>query len=171
MNTWYQDFRKTFEPMYNNDFALFCDLLAATSQQCHVKTNYKRALQAYNSYKCKGKADTKGMMKVVKKNVYRAIKRQSLSGRKISAFAANLKGDLTQVTVDTWIAKHFGFSRRFSGKEYQIMSDHIKAQAERLQVFPAILQAKIWCDTIKAHGKKPTSYVNCIDKQLKLWED
>lgn len=165
MKNWYQQIRKQLEPIYGKDYPLFCDILAATSQRNSIKKNYNLAVRIYETWKA-GNVDLSGMMQSIRNNVIRALNREPLSGRKITNFAANLKGDLTKVTVDTWMFKHFGLYN--SPKHYSIIEKNIKREAIKHGLFPAQLQAQIWCDTIRQNGRKPYSYLDCT-KQMKLF--
>lgn len=166
MNNWYQKVRKELEPVYKKDYPLFCDILAATSQRNSIKKNYNLAVRVYETHKA-GRVDLSGMMNTMRNNVIRALKREPLSGRKITNFAKNLKGDLTAVTVDAWMFKYFKLNR--SDKHYTIIEKKVKREAKKKGLFPAQLQAQIWCDTIRQAGRKPKSYLNYIDKQMKLF--
>lgn len=48
---WYATARIKIKELFGDDSKLFCELLAATSPQTGVETNYKFALEAYNSFK------------------------------------------------------------------------------------------------------------------------
>jgi hypothetical protein len=104
------------------------------------------------------------------KNIFRALNGEPLSGRKVRAFAANLKGDLHEVTIDIWTARFFGYER-VTNKVYDKCEASIRCAAILHEVKPAEMQAQIWCHAIIVAGKKPKSYLAAIDNQLKLWED
>jgi len=109
---WYQESRQVIEELYGDDADMFCDLLAATSPRKQVKVNWDIAQHIYERYKHDGYIDCKGLMGSHIPNVLRALYREPLHGYKVPAFAANLKGDMNRVTIDTWIKRYFGLKQR-----------------------------------------------------------
>jgi hypothetical protein len=176
MHNWYQKCRAEIEKRYGDDADLFCDLLAATSPRKHVKSNWKLAVRIYEKYKKDGPAfcaepETQpGVMPCHYKNIFRALNGEPLSGRKVRAFAANLRGDLDQVTIDVWTARFFGFEK-ITDKVYTRCVQVIRATAGYTGQKPAEVQAEIWCEAMRAAGRKPKSFISAMDFQLKLWEE
>jgi len=104
----------------------------------------------------------KGVMKTHKPNVIRALKREPLSGNKVRAFAANLKGNLEEVTIDVWVCRFFGWDdkKSMTDKVYKERADHIRLLANCKNLKPAEYQAVIWYRAIHKAGKKPQSYLS-----------
>ena len=159
---WYAKCRAEIEKLYGDDADLFCDLLAATSPRKHVKANWKLADYVYKT------RDTSRCLPAHKKNIERAFSGEPLSGRKVRAFAANLKGDLTKVTVDVWICRYFGVEK-LNSRLYDVIETIIKVNAIVEDKEPAELQAEIWCEALEEAGRKPISFISAIDYQLKLF--
>ena len=156
---WYSDSRKTIEKIFGDDADLFCDLLAATSPRKQVKANWNVARDIYERYKHDGYIDCSGIMGTMIPNVLRALYREQLSGYKVPAFAANLKGDMNRVTIDIWTLRYFGLQQnRIRRGEYYRMEKAIQKMARRRNIKPAEYQAKIWCIAVTKAGKTPVSY-------------
>jgi len=103
-------------------------------------------------------------------NIIRALQRQPLSGNKVTAFAANLKGDYEQVTLDVWMCRHYGYPQILSDKKYAELAAIVKTEAAAAGLHPAEYQAVIWHETIRAYGKKPRSYLGVRDRHQKYFE-
>lgn len=176
MNNWYQNARAEIVKLYGDDADLFCDLLAATSPRKSVKANWKLAVRIYRDYKRNGPAfcaepETQpGVMPCHYKNIFRALNGEELSGRKVRAFAANLRGDLNVCTIDIWIMRYFGFDK-LTDKTYSFIESVIKMMAATCGAKPAELQAELWCQIILEHGRTPKSYLAAIDRQGRLWNE
>lgn len=169
-NNWYSKCRAEVEKIYGDDADLFCDLLAATSPRKQVKANWRLAVEIYNEYKLADDGDwvvLPGLMRCHILNVLRVFNREPLSGRKVRAFAANLKGDLSQVTVDMWIGRFYGYEK-ITNKVYDHIEWVIKECAEIIGIEPAELQAELWCRAIEAEGRVPKSFLAAIDRQMKF---
>ena len=172
MKNWYQNCTEEIKKRYGGDWELFVDLLAATSPRKHVKANWRLAERIFKLYIEKHEwceiNKMPGLMPCHTGNVYRALTRQPLSGRKVRAFAANLKGDFSQVTVDVWVGRFYGYEK-ITNKVYDHIEWVIKQCAEIIGVTPAELQAELWCQAMRAEGKTPKSYLAAIDFQMKLF--
>ena len=164
---WYKNCTDLIKKLYGDDWELFCDILAALSPRQQIKRNWSLAVQVYDSHK-QGDINYQGCMPCHVKNIQRAINREPLSGQKVSAFASNLKGDLSKVTVDMWMCKLFNI-KTLNKKLYQEVSDCITHTADLISWQPAELQAVLWCEIVKKHGRRPKSYCDCIDKQMLLF--
>jgi hypothetical protein len=161
MQNWYKKCRAKIEQLYGNDADLFCNLLAACSPRRHVKTNWKMAVNIYKH------RDYTGCMPCHFANIKRALAGKELSGRKVRAFAANLKGDLNKVTVDVWVARFFGFDK-VTDKIYSMVESIIRAAAAYEGLKPAEMQAQIWCEAMQAEGRTPISFLAAIDNQMEF---
>ena len=169
MKLWYQRCTYEIKNLYGEDWELFADLLAACSPRKHIKSNWRMAVRIYDSWK-HGEVDYTGCLPCHRGNVDRVLSGQELSGRKVRAFAACLKGDLNQVVVDVWVARFFGFEN-VTNKVYDMCIDIIHAAAGFAGEFPAEVQAQVWCESLQLAGRKPLSFCSAIDKQMKFWED
>lgn len=178
LNNWYAKCRAEIEKIYGTDADLFCDLLAATSPRKQVKANWNLAVKIYELYTAVGismcahmvrtnKSGIAGIIPCHKNNIHNALFGEPLSGRKVRAFAANLKGDLTQVTVDVWIGRFYGYEK-ITNEVYDHIEWVIKECAELLGMQPAELQAELWCRAIEAEGRVPKSFLCAIDRQYKF---
>jgi hypothetical protein len=177
MKNWYAKCRTEIEKLYGEDADLFCDLLAATSPRKQVKANWKLATLIYTEVvagtEICGRRWSKlknipGIMPCHRNNIRAALVGEPLSGRKVRAFAANLKGDLSQVTVDVWIGRAYGHEK-ITEAVYDFIEAEIKYCASLLGMKPAEFQAELWCRQIRAAGKTPKSFLAAIDYQMKLF--
>ena len=161
VSTWYQDSRAVIVDRYGDDADLFCDILAATSPRKQVRANWLLAVRTFGSYKKTGGYNKTGMMKAHWMNVDRALDGTPLSGYKVPAFAANLRGDLERVTIDTWVLVYYGIQQpNIRRKEYYRMEKAMQMLARRRSMKPAEYQAMIWCKAVIAAGRTPYSYVD-----------
>jgi len=158
---WYTESRATIEKLFGDDADLFCDLLAATSPRKQVKANWRVALRVYNAYKAGTEIPRTGLMPAHTQNVMRALRGHELSGPKVSAFAANLKGDHSRVTIDVWVLRYFKIGKkRITAKQYIELEKKIQRLARRHKLSPAAYQAKIWRESMRRAGRKPISYTS-----------
>ena len=158
---WYSESRKTIETMFGDDADLFCDLLATTSPRKQVKTNWRVAVRVYEAHKAGLEIPRTGLMPAHIGNIERALAGRELSGPKVSAFAANLKGDHNRVTIDVWVLRYFKISKkRISVKQYVELEKKIQRLARRHHLSPAAYQAKIWAVSMRRYGRIPTSYTS-----------
>ena len=167
---WYSESRKTIEKIFGDDADLFCDLLAAISPRKQIKTNWNAARRVYEAHKTGLPIPTTGLLPAHIGNIRRALAGQELSGPKVSAFAANLKGDHSRVTIDVWVLRYFKINKnRISVKQYIELEKKIQRLARRHKMTPAAYQAKIWRESMRRAGRKPISYTSVSDiNQLKF---
>ena len=105
--------------MFGDGADLFIDLLAATSPRKQVKANWNIAKRLYFAHVNGRKLPRAGLLPAHKGNIERALKGEPLSGNKVSAFAANLKGDLSRVTIDIWVLRYFDIDKMsLTNKQY-----------------------------------------------------
>lgn len=69
--------------------------------------------------------------------------RSALRGPKVEAFGANLRGDLSYVTVDVW-ATRAAIGRDLPGRDRRAIIAGYKLAARRAGVSPAEFQAIVW---------------------------
>jgi len=156
---WYAESRQVIEELYGDDADMFCDLLAASSPRKQLKANWNLAQNIYERYKADGYIDNRGVMAPFMPNVLRALYGEPLSGYKVPAFAANLKGDMNRVTIDVWTLRYFGLKQDYiRRKEYYRLEAAIQKMARRRGMQPAEYQAIIWCKAVEAAGRVPVSY-------------
>ncbi len=166
MNTWYQDSRAVIVERFGDDADMFCDILAATSPRKQVKANWNLAVKILREYKSTGSYFRRGMMKSHWMNVDRALKGEPLSGYKVPAFAANLRGDLERVTIDTWVLSFFRLKQyQIRRAEYFRMEKAIQMLARHRGMKPAEYQAMIWCKAVERAGRTPYSYADAANSE------
>lgn len=70
----------------------------------------------------------------------------ALNGAKTNAFARNIAGDLSAVTIDTWMIKAAGMDNKkgVNKSQYKLLAGIITELAEEHGIAPAQLQALIW---------------------------
>ena len=164
-SNWYTDSRQVIEQLYGDAADMFCDILAATSPRKQVKVNWDISQNIYERYKHDGYIDCQGLMGSHIPNVLRAIYREPLHGYKVPAFAANLKGDLNRVSIDTWTIRYFGITQKqIRRKEYYRLEAAIQKMAKRRNMLPAEYQAVIWCKAVTAAGRIPVSYADIVNE-------
>ena len=128
-----------------------------------MKVNWDLARHIYERYKHNGYIDCQGVLSTQIPNILRALYREPLSGYKVPAFAANLKGDMNRVTIDIWTLRYFGLQQsRIRYKEYYRMEAAIQKMARRRNMKPAEYQAKIWCIAVTKAGRTPVSYKDVV---------
>ena len=176
MNTWYTRIRTEIEAQYGDDADLFCDLLAACSPRRQVSANWKLADRIYTHWTAvvlpvqdwSGTAwEWLGVMTPMRPNVIRALYGEELSGPKVRAFAANLKGDHSQITVDVWMLKLFNHDKPSAKGREEVCKFVIRA-AEEMGCEPAEMQAELWAFSIQRAGREPKSYMAAAVKQRQL---
>lgn len=83
-----------------------------------------------------------------------------VTGQKVSAFAAALRGDYNSVVVDTWMIAASGLNPKteFVHRNglYNIIANCIKEIASELYLEPALVQARIWCSIRRHYGYPET---------------
>jgi hypothetical protein len=194
---WYQECGDSIRAEFGADSELFIDLLAATSPRKQVSANWRLAMRIYHVWKNEPQKDWflrcyaankqydkssdyilfhnnmfKGVMKPHRPNVIRALMRQPLSGNKVRAFAANLKGNLNEVTIDVWVCRYYGWDdkKSMTDKVYKQRAAHIKMCSAIYGLKPAEYQATIWYEAIRKAGKKPQSYLSVKHRHQMYFE-
>ena len=176
LNNWYSRVREEIKSQYGDDWELFADLLAATSPRKQVSANWKLADKVYRHLVdripqgagcLEACLSSIGVMSSQQPNVIRALKREPLSGPKVRAFAANLKGDMSQVTVDVWMLRLFDYDKPTEKHRKEVVDYVIRAAAE-LGCEPAECQAEMWEHSVRRAGREPKSYLVTAVKQRQL---
>jgi hypothetical protein len=179
---WYRNCGDAIRKEFGSDADLFIDILAATSPRKQVSANWRLAMRIYHIWKighgwAKLAYDTEydanlmtGTLPAHRKNIIRALWRESLSGNKVRAFAANLKGDLDAVTIDVWMQRYYGCEGTLTDKKYNELADRIRQDSVANGLEPAEYQAIIWCKAIEAAGRKPKSFLTVPNKGQQYFE-
>jgi len=195
---WYRECGDSIRAEFGADSELFIDLLAATSPRKQITTNWRLAMRIYHVWNSIGdhkdwffrcyatgknypkdsdfvvlcKNLFKGTLPAHRPNIIRAFKREPLSGNKVRAFAANLKGNLDEVTIDVWVCRYFGWDdkKSMTNKVYTERADCIRHYAKAVGKKPAEFQAEIWYEAIRAASKKPQSYLSVRDRNQMYFE-
>lgn len=171
LNSWYTRVREEIEAQYGDDWELFADLLAATLPRKQMSTNWKLANDIYNSIKYGSNYHRRDWPKVLKDigvmssqipNVIRALRGEPLSGPKVRAFAANLKGNHDEITVDVWMLKLFD---KPSAKAREEVCEYVVRAAEEMGCSPAEMQAEMWEFSVRRAGRESKSYLAAAVKQ------
>ena len=165
--SWYTDATKLVKEIYGENWKLFVKLLASTSPRQSVKKNWKLSdalLKAYLDREDKPKKWGRilsDLMPAHLTNVLRSIAGRPIKGPKVSRFAANLLGDLSQVTIDVWICKAYKIDQnRLTPNVYKRLANKIKADAKRQGILPANYQAVLWYCIRRLSGKKVKSFLS-----------
>lgn len=145
---WYYNTRVHTEKIFGLDTDLFIDLLAATSPNTNVKANVSKALTAYRQFKNNEKFSGQlpiclNMLDIVRSNYFTG-QSKPFGGPKVQAFAKALKGDFSQVVVDTWMLRAFDIPNA-TPLQVRKITCFIKKKAVRFEMTPAEVQAAIWC--------------------------
>ncbi len=145
---------------------LFIDLLAATSPQTNIVRNTFLTAQLFayinDAILCKMPMKFEAHLN----NVCRALLGLPLSGQKVEAFQANLRGDQNAVTVDVWMMRVFNRdSDAPSAKEYEDLTAATRKVAKQYGVAPAQMQAALWVG-IKALEGDPADTPEPFEKTL-----
>lgn len=165
--TWYQDATTLIRQLYGDYADLFCDVLASTSPRQAIKRNWRQTAAIVAAYiDRKNKPDVFGnllasCMPAHLNNVIRALQGRPIQGPKVSRFAANLKGDLSVVTIDVWICKAYGIEHNaLTSAIYAKLESKIQQDAKRANATPAGYQAVLWYAIRRHAGKRAKSFVS-----------
>ncbi len=167
---WYSEIAEYIRANYEYP-DLFCDILAATSPLVAISRNWRVANHIYKHWTAVKGLDLSQCMRTHAPNVRRAIRGEPLSGPKVSAFAANLKGDMSQVTIDVWMLRYYGIEGSVTKKVYTELAARVKSEAQEHGYAPAEYQAIIWTIIRKQHGKKYRSFLSVADVKQGLLFD
>ena len=162
---WYKNANKLIRELYPNNWELFADLLAAISPRVSVKKNWKFAIDIMDNYLDReNRSDKLGdslakLMPAQLINTIRALQRRPIKGPKVSRFAANLKGLLSDVTIDVWICRAYNIDqKKLTELQYKKLEKLIRKQAKVIGLKPAEYQAVIWTMIRRLSGLKSKSF-------------
>lgn len=142
---WYAGSKAALDAFFGGDASRFTYLLAALSPQTSVEANTRNALRVWFAWNKAGRptdtksvnrildesversegSDESGMLEAWRKNSVAALTgsdqviqpgRLVLSGPKVNSFYRNLRGDMNEVTVDTWQLKAMGRREKELGR-------------------------------------------------------
>lgn len=147
---WYADARATIAALANRipgySPITFAGVVAALSPRIRWSTNLDTAMRM-----CRAAANRKGQPKVAglpgnRDRAWRIAKTGQfyhLKGPKVRAFAANLTGDESAVTIDVWMLAAAGVKYANVGNRRAI-ERAVRDIAEAASLTPAQVQAVIW---------------------------
>lgn len=145
---------------------LFIDLLAATSPQTNIVRNTFLTSQVFSYINDAILCKTPMKFEAHLNNVCRALLGLPLSGQKVEAFQANLRGDESAVTVDVWMMRVFNRDGDApSAKEYEDLTLATRRVAKQYGVKPAQMQAALWVG-VKALEGDPADTPEPFEKTL-----
>ena len=167
---WYREASEYIAGKYEYP-RLFACLLAATSPRVSIARNWRVANMIYRKWIAGHGLDLSQSMRTHHPNIKRAIRSEPLSGPKVSAFAANLMGDMQQVTIDVWVLRYYNLPDSISKKQYAELANQIRREAREHGYRPAEYQAIIWTIIRKQHGLSYRSFMSVADVRQGLLFD
>lgn len=179
---WYADCGNAIRKEFGDDADLFIDILAATSPRKQITANWRLAMRIYHVWQNRNVPIIPmfqlkdynnlmaGTLPTHRLNIIRALRREPLSGNKVRAFAANLKGNLDAVTIDVWICRYYNRTGTLTTKKYNELAELIRFGAKLHDMKPAEYQAIIWCIAIEAAGRTPKSFLTVPDRGQEYFE-
>ena len=132
-------------------------VLGITSPRVQVARNAFYTKQYMREWMLSPKITThtklSGLLPMVRRGLEKYEQHGIISGPKTSAFAGACMGDLSQVVLDTWMAKVLGIHQdTFKRKQIRAKADkRIRQVADRLGWEPAQTQAAIWTAVYEQH--------------------
>lgn len=116
-------------------------VMAALSPRVHWRRNVNMTRDYFATGTTSSMGQSKRIADAVMLNGIDALK-----GRKTNAFAHNLAGDYSRVTIDMWMAIAAGIdpNRNISVRDYATLSGIVTRLARRNDLTPAQVQATIW---------------------------
>ena len=166
VNTWFEDSRKQVRLIFDDDFDVFCKLLAGMSPISTLESNVAEAIKAYRQIKWYGSLIRNTFIYSRYSVTNKLLNNQSTT-RKVQAMYQNLVGNENVIAIDRWLLRYFGYTEAmiirgiYKNSDYDKLEDIIKYEAEKLSVTPAQRQVQIWC----AMRKDDTSYGDVLKKK------
>ena len=145
---WYTNFKRAIEETYGEDWPIMNEIFALTSQSAEVKAGITQALNAYGRWKEGLNMDNVMRSGHSNKKLERIITGKGKGGKnpKIDEFASALLGELSEVVIDRWMARIYGFKEVPTPDQKAFIRRKVKALADKLGVPPAHAQAALWCE-------------------------
>ena len=150
---WYFKAHHMIMEKFGKDSKLFCKFLAACSPRKQVLANWRMAHKQFYHHKYGCFGSIAGVLPAHIRNLERIKTGVELSGPKVTNFYKNLTGDWNAVTVDSWVARYFGYSDKLTPKQYQKCVHRIKRIARYHKVKPCQVQATAWCLQLIKSGR------------------
>ena len=160
---WYNEFHGVLTELLDGDSEMFKSLLAATSPNATVMANVSLATKAY--WQIKKGLPIEGYLPAVKRNVESISRGEALSGKKITAFEANQKGDPDAVTVDMHMTRLFFGCSTPSEKQRTFIANKCKEVAVKLGWTAAQVQAALWAFQLARTGKKAHTFSEGLERK------
>jgi len=150
-----------------DDFDLFCRILAGTSPIHSIEDNVDRAVRVYRCLKLDGKLTRGGLIgthfATVRKFLDGRTERGDI-GRKVWSLYQNLIGNEQVCPVDRWILRYYGWGQRDLERypwAYDVIELGIRLEAMVLGISPAQRQCAIWCES----RGDPTNYGDVLRRK------
>ncbi len=143
----------------------FSDIMALTSPRASVTRNVRWTIMLMGSPNVK----PHDMMHNIWASVQHYYRTGEIRGPKTGPFARALKGDLSAIPLDVWMARALGVEHtKLATKQVREPAQAlIKRVADRLGWPPAEVQAAVWATAARAGGRRPPT-VSVFDS-LTLW--
>jgi hypothetical protein len=145
---------------YDEPIGNVCDLIAAISPLKSWPENLRLARIAVEAYRAQDDFDlsTVKLMHNRRLAAVTALRGHGPGGgRKVQAFAANLRGDLTRVTIDRHMLTLCGFGASQARAAWEQCVDAVNQVAVQYAKYPAVVQATVWGLERFRKGHKTTS--------------
>ena len=177
---WYEESSKAILDVTNNDINdadKLAQVIAITSPQTNVDTNFTFALQAYYQWKAGKKIETGIFPKQMAPRIIAALEGDGWEGRKTNEFYNNLMRVIDPsraqgVTVDMWMMRMFDFGKNTStDRQYDFVAEQIEKIADELGWEPQQVQAAAWvAEKARAEGTEVSeagfNFADAIQKNL-----
>lgn len=143
---WWLESRSYIQSVMEEDFDLFCRLLAATSPMSTITTNVIIASRAYRQIKEQGHISDNGYMRVHWVSLGKFLGTiPGTPGRKIWSLYQNLIGNEMVCAIDRWMMRYYGMNTsHLSERQYDRIEKKITREAKALHISPAERQSQIW---------------------------
>lgn len=161
---WYRDTEQLFAQIYGRDqLQLVTQLFAATSIKTSLRGNVKLFRKALKEIE--EDRPFSNYLPVIRFQLDRIRRGETLKARKIRNFAAAMSGDKNAVVVDRWIMRAFGYDGDLAptDKQYDEIESWIQGYAEMTDREPREVCAMIWSGIRK---DRTTRYDDVLRQQL-----
>lgn len=157
MSNWYVTTRQALQSRFGDNWRLFAGLLAATSPNCQLKSNWTLALKAYTYWLHTGGVPRSGFTATHYNSIQAVLSGKAPNGRKCAAFYHCLIGIEGAIPVDIWIMRAYKLSGKAPTKrQYDTIEADIFRKAAAAKVQPSAYQAALWAK-VRRNG---TSYAD-----------
>ena len=165
----YKEARDVVEEMHQSTYGghnrpsweAHAHVLAVLSPRTSWPQNIRRAIEAarraadlgYVQYVAEDFTETLPGLRMFRESVAVVYSGGVATGPKTSSFAANIIGDETKVTVDSWMARAYGCPDKFNEGQRDIITRSVTRHARQAGVTPAVMQAILWGFIREGHYK------------------